>query len=87
MLTLADIFASAVPIDGDGIIPDKLEQSLEAHMSMKPRELGRNKPFWSMLYLIPTFHNPTGVCLSPGIYIQCSTRLYRYVITLRVLVQ
>ena len=59
---------SAVPIDGNGIIIHDLEQSLEAHLSTRPRDVGGNKPFWSMLYLIPTFHNPTGACLSPGMY-------------------
>ncbi|CAI7997374.1 Aromatic-amino-acid aminotransferase 1 [Geodia barretti] len=53
-----------VPMDENGIIPEELEQYLKERSSIKPREIGGRKPFWSMLYLIPTFHNPTGVCLS-----------------------
>ena len=51
-------------MDENGIIPEELEQYLKERSSIKPREIGGRKPFWSMLYLIPTFHNPTGVCLS-----------------------
>lgn len=41
----------AVPIDEQGIRPDALETAITLH---KPR----------LLYTIPTFHNPTGVCMS-----------------------
>ena len=51
-------------MDENGIIPEELEQYLKERSSIKPREIGGIKLFWSMLYLIPTFHNPTGVCLS-----------------------
>lgn len=42
-----------VPMDTDGIIPDLLEQALES--TPKPK----------LIYLIPTFQNPTGVTLTP----------------------
>jgi DNA-binding transcriptional MocR family regulator len=41
----------AVPIDEQGIRPDALETAIALH---QPR----------LLYTIPTFHNPTGVCMS-----------------------
>ena len=55
----------SAPMDEEGIIPDALEKSIEANMSSRPA-VGSLHPFWAMVYLIPTFHNPTGVCLSPG---------------------
>lgn len=57
----------AVGMDKQGIIPEELETALQSHyQSHPPRELTQRKPFWSMLYIMPTFHNPTGVCLPPG---------------------
>jgi DNA-binding transcriptional MocR family regulator len=53
------------PMDEEGIIPEELERCVKARLSDRGREVGGNRPFWSMVYLIPTFHNPTGVCLSP----------------------
>jgi DNA-binding transcriptional MocR family regulator len=41
----------AVPIDEQGIRPDALETAITQH---QPR----------LLYTIPTFHNPTGICMS-----------------------
>ena len=55
-----------VPLDENGIIPDELERVLEATKQLKPCQLTEKHPFWGMLYLISTFHNPTGVCLSAG---------------------
>jgi len=43
----------ALPMDGDGLIIDALED-----------ELGRSRP--AFLYTIPTYHNPTSACLSAG---------------------
>ena len=31
--------------------------------------LGNDKIFWAMYYTVPTFHNPTGMTISPGM--QC----------------
>ncbi|MCK9896434.1 PLP-dependent aminotransferase family protein [Frankia sp. AgB32] len=44
---LAGARVVAVPTDDDGILPDRLEEVLTRH---RPR----------LLYLVPTFHNPTG---------------------------
>ena len=60
-----------VPMDEDGIIPEKLEEAIVARLSHKPRELSAHKPYWSMLYLISTLHNPTAACLSPGMLCIC----------------
>lgn len=56
---------ASVPVDDEGIVPSELEKVLQAHQDYRPRELTERKPFWAMLYLIPVYHNPTGVCLSP----------------------
>lgn len=53
-------------MDEYGVIPEELEKALEANKSHRPREITQRKPFWSLLYLMPTFHNPTGICLPPG---------------------
>lgn len=45
-----------VPMDGDGLIPEELEATIE-------RLEGEGKPV-KFLYTIPNFHNPAGVCLS-----------------------
>ena len=57
----------AVPTDSDGIIPSALEETVTSQNS-KPatRPLTEARPYRGMIYLIPTFHNPTGKCLSPG---------------------
>lgn len=46
-----------IPIDSDGIDPDRLRRIIA-----DLRRTGRRP---RMLYTIPTFHNPTGVCLAP----------------------
>jgi 2-aminoadipate transaminase len=48
----------AVPVDQDGLIIEALQQTLAdlRRAGVRPR----------LLYTIPTFHNPTGVCLSPA---------------------
>ena len=61
----------AVPVDEEGIIPSELEKVLQAHQDYRPREPTERKPYWAMLYLIPVYHNPTGVCLSPGVLCAC----------------
>ncbi|XP_065885849.1 uncharacterized protein [Dysidea avara] len=59
----------SVPTDSEGIIPSSLEETITSHNS-KPatRQLTEAKPYRGMIYLIPTFHNPTGKCLSPDRY-------------------
>ena len=50
--------------DGSGVDLDVLEAKIKADYESRPRDLENNK-FWAMFYTIPTFHNPTGVVLSP----------------------
>lgn len=58
-------------MDKDGIDPDALEAAIESHhaarQQWRPTPL---RPYWAMLYLVPQFQNPTGVCLSQGIQIR-----------------
>ncbi|MGO4807405.1 PLP-dependent aminotransferase family protein [Arthrobacter sp. 2MCAF15] len=42
-----------IPADEDGVLPDELEQLIERH---RPK----------FVYLIPTFQNPTGMCMPAG---------------------
>jgi DNA-binding transcriptional MocR family regulator len=56
-----------VPVfqDCNGIDPDALEEAIKANLSTRSNwKPTASKPYWAMLYLIPQFHNPTGVCLS-----------------------
>lgn len=50
--------------DGTGVDISTLEAKIKAEYDNRPRDLGNNK-FWAMFYTVPTFHNPTGVTLSP----------------------
>jgi 2-aminoadipate transaminase len=43
-----------VPVDGEGMVVDALEDALRA--GLRP----------ALVYCIPAFHNPAGVCLSPA---------------------
>lgn len=54
-------------MDEEGVNTDIMEEKIKENLLNKTSEVDRNKPFSAMVYLIPTFHNPTGVCLSPGI--------------------
>ena len=67
LLYSIDKISCVVPTDPEGIIPSALEETVTSH-NAKPatRPLTETKPYRGMMYLIPTFHNPTGKCLSPG---------------------
>ncbi|XP_041481705.1 uncharacterized protein YER152C-like isoform X2 [Lytechinus variegatus] len=52
----------AVAKEDDGIDTDDLEEKLSEHLGDRPAE--DKRPFRSLLYLIPCFHNPTGSCTS-----------------------
>ena len=54
-------------MNSQGVCPDALEEALKSHSdSFKQWNETRPRPYWAMVYLMPTFHNPTGYCLSPG---------------------
>ena len=54
-----------VATDNDGIIPEALERAITAH-SADLRPPTSEHPFQAAIYLVPTFHNPTGRCLHPS---------------------
>ena len=52
-----------VPLNKDGIDTEQLEKLVKKEKEKAPiPEQGR---FWSMLYTIPNFHNPTGITFKP----------------------
>ncbi len=63
-----------VPMEKDGVDVDVLDRKVAAekeqmHLRGEDCEEGSSnghKRFWAMFYTIPTFHNPTGVCVSPA---------------------
>ena len=57
---------SPVATDSGGINTDELEKALESKVGQRQRELTDRRPFWGMLYLVSTIHNPTGVSLTTG---------------------
>ena len=66
-------------MDAEGIIPEELERNIQAHLSSQSKEINEKNPFWSMLYLMPTFHNPTGVSLTPGMPVLYLLKRYIYI--------
>jgi len=51
-----------VPVDSDGMDVDYLQRQL---VTVKPDPARACGKYCSFVYTIPTYHNPTGVCLSP----------------------
>ena len=49
-----------IPMEEDGLDIEYLEIMVKKYY----RRTSDNDRFWGLLYTIPTFHNPTGVCLS-----------------------
>ena len=63
-------YCSLVDFNNNGICPVALEKMLESHSdSFKHWNETKERPYWAMLYLMPTFHNPTGYCMPPGLCI------------------
>ncbi|EDV28145.1 uncharacterized protein TRIADDRAFT_53439 [Trichoplax adhaerens] len=54
-----------IPTDNEGIQIDTLEESLKIHKAKSNHVVSEAQPFWSIIYLIPTFNNPKGFCVSP----------------------
>ncbi|XP_014215330.1 uncharacterized protein LOC106644386 [Copidosoma floridanum] len=54
----------SVPMKDDLVDLDALEEIVSQEKN-KGYILGNDKVFWAMYYTIPTFHNPTGMSLSP----------------------
>ena len=51
--------------DGSGVSLEELEKAIKTEFQKKSKEIS-NEKFWAMFYTIPTFHNPTGACISPA---------------------
>ncbi|CAB0028196.1 unnamed protein product [Trichogramma brassicae] len=54
----------SVPMKNDVVDLDELEKLVRAERH-KSYTLNENKIFWAMYYTVPTFHNPTGMTLTP----------------------
>lgn len=52
----------AVPTDADGVDCGALDQLLGEHKPRSSMTVDDKHPFWSMVYLIPTYNNPRGMC-------------------------
>lgn len=53
-----------VPFDENGIVTSELEKMLQMFYPKDGFVPSKQKLYWSMLYLIPCFQNPTGCCTS-----------------------
>jgi DNA-binding transcriptional MocR family regulator len=56
----------AIDMTYDGIDVDALESALRSEVANRRDITDEVSKFWAMVYLVPTFHNPTGVSLSPA---------------------
>lgn len=59
------IFIITVPMKNDVVDLDAFEELIKEEKSKK-YTVGSDKIFWAMYYTVPTFHNPTGMTISPG---------------------
>ena len=57
---------TAVAMDDNGMVPKALERAIKENSGGIPQVITAAKPYWAMVYMMPTFQNPTGFCLSPG---------------------
>ncbi len=53
--------ARPIPMQSDGLDLEHLEQEL---IKLQPKNNTEDGKFWAMLYIIPTYHNPTGILYS-----------------------
>ena len=60
------LISTLVPMDNQGLIPDGLEEVIEANKNYRPRILTEDKPYWAILYVLSSFQNPCGFNLPPG---------------------
>ena len=57
---------STVPTDDKGMDMDVLDKLMTEHRDKGATEVSEKRPFRSMIYLIPCFHNPTTRSMAPG---------------------
>ncbi|PIK45165.1 hypothetical protein BSL78_17982 [Apostichopus japonicus] len=53
-----------VPLDTKGILPEDLESTVKQFYPKEGFVPSKERLYWSMVYLISCFQNPTGACLS-----------------------
>ena len=54
-----------IPMQDDGVDVDVLEDAMKKEFDrLDIKNRGEKERFWAMFYTIPTYHNPTGSCLS-----------------------
>lgn len=53
-----------VPVDEDGLNVDAFDRMLHANARHRPLPRADDGRFHSLLFLVPTYSNPTGTCLS-----------------------
>ncbi|XP_070531723.1 uncharacterized protein [Ptychodera flava] len=53
-----------VPRNGEGINIEEFDKVLSEYQRASSHHPTEQRPYWSMVYLIPTFNNPKGTCLS-----------------------
>ncbi|XP_070531721.1 uncharacterized protein [Ptychodera flava] len=54
-----------VPSNDEGINIEEFDKVLSEYQRASSHQPTEERPYWSMVYLIPTFNNPKGTCLSP----------------------
>ncbi|XP_077986876.1 uncharacterized protein LOC144441198 isoform X2 [Glandiceps talaboti] len=55
---------TVVPVpSADSLNIDDLDKLLSEYQQKSSREITDTKPYWAMVYLVPTFNNPRGFCL------------------------
>jgi DNA-binding transcriptional MocR family regulator len=53
-----------VDMDEEGMKADQLEAKISQERLKRGQDGDEDGRFWALLYLVPTFHNPTGSCTS-----------------------
>ncbi len=56
----------AVKTDQFGTDVEDLDRKLTEYRAQSKIEISDKLPFWTVVYVITVFNNPTGTCLPPG---------------------
>jgi DNA-binding transcriptional MocR family regulator len=57
-------------MDEEGICPDDLETKVMEYKDTWDKTT-TDKLYRGVVYTVPVFHNPSGICYSPGSYMYC----------------
>ena len=66
-------WVTTVPMKDDVVDLDAFERIVKEEKEKNGYTVGNDKIFWAMYYTVPTFHNPTGMTISPGNYARSTT--------------